>query len=117
MAQLTIMVPDELAGRLQSMKERLPEILEIGLRYLTSPEARGYGEVIEFMAAGPTPQAIVSFQASEKFQRRVCELLEKNRENVLTPEEKAELDQYESLDYLMTLVKARARAHVSSTPV
>ena len=109
MVELTITVPDSLAQRLQPVRDRLPEILELGLRELTPPYARGYGEVVEFLAAGPTPQAIVDFHPSNETRERVSELLEKNRANQLTLAEKAELDQYESLDFMMTLVKARAR--------
>jgi hypothetical protein len=31
----------------------------------------------------------------------------------LTPKDRAELDQYEELDYLMTLIKARARQRLA----
>jgi len=112
MVQMTIAVPDNLAERLMSARDRLPEILELGLRQLTT--IRGYSEVIEFLASGPTPQALVEYHPSPKVQERVSELLEKNRANSLTTSEQAELDQYESLDLFMTLVKARARQRLAS---
>ncbi|MEK7440398.1 MAG: hypothetical protein AABZ78_06360 [Chloroflexota bacterium] len=112
MVQMTIAVPDNLAERLMSARDRLPEILELGLRQLTT--IQGYGEVIEFLASGPTPQALVEYHPSPKVQERVRELLEKNRANSLTTSEQSELAQYESLDLFMTLVKARARQRLVS---
>ena len=114
MVELKILVPDDLARRLHGMRDRLPEILELGLRALTPPYTPGYGEVIEFLASGPTPQAIVSFHPSAEVQERVRDLLDKNRAGSLTPAEKAELDQYESLDFLITLIKVRARQRLAS---
>jgi hypothetical protein len=112
MVQMTIAVPDNLAEHLMSVRDRLPEILELGLRQLTT--IQGYSEVIEFLASGPTPQALVEYHPSPKVQERVRELLEKNRANSLTTSEQSELDQYESLDLFMTLVKARARQRLAS---
>jgi len=112
MVQMTIAVPDNLAERLMSARDRLPEILELGLRQLTT--IQGYSEVIDFLASGSTPQALVEFHPSLKVQERVSELLEKNRANSLTTSEQSELNQYESLDLFMTLVKARARQRLAS---
>lgn len=112
MVQMTIAVPDNLAERLMSARDRLPEILELGLRQLTT--IQGYSEVIEFLASSPTPQALVEYHPSPKVQERVRELLEKNRANSLTTSEQSELNQYESLDLFMTLVKARARQRLAS---
>ncbi len=113
MAELTIEIPDELAARLRPVQDRLAEIIELGLRELAPAQHGLYNEVIEFLASGPTPQQIVTFRPSQEAQERVAELLEKNRAGMLTPAEQAELDQYEELDYLMTLVKARARQHLA----
>lgn len=113
MVQLTIEVPEELAFRLQPLQNRLVEIIEVGLREITPAEYGLHSEIIEFLASGPKPQEIVAFQASESATSRVNELLDKNREDTLTAAERAELDQYETLDYLMTLVKARARLYLT----
>jgi len=72
-----------------------------------------YNEVIEFFAEGPSPRAIIAFHPSVETQHRLVELLDKNQLGMLTPEEQTELDQYESLDYLVTLVKARARQRLT----
>ncbi len=115
MVELTIQVPDELAARLQPVRDRLAEILELGLREMVPAQYGLYNEIIEFLASGPSPQDIIAFRPSKEAQARVTELLEKSRAGTLTPAEQAELDQYEELDYLMTLVKARARKHLAET--
>lgn len=113
MIELTIQIPDELAQRLQPVRDQLVEIIELGLREITDAQYGLHGEVIEFLASGPGPQAIIDFRPSAEAQTRVAELLNKNQAGTLAPDEEAELDQYESLDYFMTLVKARARQHLS----
>lgn len=113
--QLMIEVPDELAVRLKPLQNRLVDILELGLRELAPGSHPLHNAVVDFLASGPTPQEIVHFRPSEDDIVRVRELLEKNQAGLLTESEQAELDQYETLDYLMTLVKARARLHLGRT--
>lgn len=50
-----------------------------------------YFEIIEFIAAGTTPDAVVHFRPSSEAQQRVAELIEREREGSLSTEEKAEL--------------------------
>lgn len=113
MAELTIQIPDNLALRLQPMRDRLIEIIELGLREITDAQYGLHNEVIEFLASGPPPKAIIDFRPSAEAQARVTELLNKNRAGTLSPDEQVEFGQYENLDYIMTLVKARARQHLS----
>ncbi len=114
MVKLTIQVPSDLSTRLQPLRDRMAEIIELGLRAITPTRHRLYSEVIEFLASGPTPQEIVEFRPSAEGQDRVTELLDKNQDGALTSAEEAELDEYERLDYLMTVVKARARQRMDA---
>ena len=116
MIELTIQIPDELARRLQPVQDRLAEIIELGLWELTPVQHRFSSEVVEFLARGPSSQVIVDFRPSLELQARVSKLLDKNQVGTLTPAERAELDQYEHLDYLMTLMKARARQYLATAP-
>ena len=77
-------------------------------------QPRAYEEVIEFLATGSSPEDILQFRPSAKARRRVRSLLEKNRLGTLSTEEEAELAQYEHIEHLMRLVKARARQFVKS---
>jgi hypothetical protein len=113
MVELTVQVPDELAQQLQPVHSRLTEIIELGLREIKRRPYDLPNEVIDFLATGPSAQAIVAFHPSAEAQARVAELLDKNRTGLLTTEELAELDRYENLDYFFTLVKARARQRMA----
>lgn len=126
MAELTIQIPDELAQRLEPLRNRLPELLSqiadssdpssVPLAIATAnlqaiPQA--YLEVLDFLVTRPTPQDIIAFKVSPEAQERLSSLLDKNRENTLTDSEVAELDVYEQLEHLMILMKARALASVN----
>jgi hypothetical protein len=111
MVQLTIDVPEELAARLEPIQHRLVDVLELGLRELTPSRNALSEEIIEFLASGPTPEEIIDFRPTREVIGRVQDLLDKNQESTLNPDEEAELDEYEKLDYLMTLIKARAQLH------
>jgi hypothetical protein len=73
---------------------------------------RAYEEVIDFLAAGTSPDNLVAFRPSEEAKRRVAHLIEREKADALTPEEKSELEHYVQLEHLMRLAKARARRHL-----
>lgn len=122
MAKITIQVSDELAQRLESLQNYLPEALArladnlaptpnniTLLSSLTVPnDIPVYQEILDFLIASPTSEAITKFKVSPAAQARLCELLDRNRETTLNANEVIELDLYEQLDQLMTLLKARA---------
>jgi hypothetical protein len=74
-------------------------------------------EMLAFLASGPSPERIVAFKISSATQRRLGKLLDKNREEGLTPEETAELDVYTQVYHLLLLLKARARLAASAPAV
>lgn len=65
-------------------------------------------EVVDFLARQIPADKLASFRASETTRRRVWELVEKEKEHGLTPEERCELDDYEKLEHLLILAKAKA---------
>ena len=65
------------------------------------------------MATGPKPEQIISFKPPEKMQERVRELIFREKEGIITVEEKQELDHILFFDHIMRLIKARARQYVS----
>jgi hypothetical protein len=73
---------------------------------LTTP---AYLEIIDFIAAGTTPETIAHFRPSPQAQRRVSELIEREKESGLTPEEKSELDHFIELEHILRMAKATAR--------
>ena len=75
---------------------------------------KAYEEVLDFMASGPSTGRLADFQATPETQARVEWLIRKEKNDGLTPEEKAELDDFMQLEHLMRLVKARARQRLAT---
>lgn len=73
---------------------------------------KAYDELVDFIAAGSTPAELLKFQPSQETRERVHELIRKEKESGLLPEEASELDDYMKLEHLMRLAKARARKRV-----
>ncbi|MEW6209312.1 MAG: hypothetical protein AB1631_13155 [Acidobacteriota bacterium] len=84
------------------MKDRTMEVL------------KAYEEVIEFIAAGASPDEVIAFRASDEARERVADLIRREKTIGLSPDEKSELDHYLQLEHIMRLAKARARRHVSN---
>ena len=72
-----------------------------------------YLEIIDFIAAGTTPEAVAHFHPSPEAQVRVAELIEREKENSLSPEEKAELDHFIELEHILRMAKVTARQILS----
>lgn len=107
------------ADRLRSHQERLTEILELGLRELNAGGQSGFegaAEVLEFLAGLPSPEEILALRPSDRLRGRVQELLEKNRQAKLTPEEEEEWERYEYLEHLVRMAKASACLKLGMAP-
>lgn len=111
MQTITLNIPDDLAVRLRFVEERLPNILEMGLRQFHAQSQIGFdgaAEILELLATLPDPEAILAIQPSPAFQSRIDALLEKSREEGLTAEEDAEWERYLYLEHLVRMAKGRA---------
>jgi hypothetical protein len=73
-----------------------------------------YDEIIEFIAAGTTPQSVIDFKLSEAAQERLEDLVYRHKTGEVTPQEKKELDQFLTLEHIMTLAKARAYTYIKA---
>ncbi len=108
---MTLDIPEELAARLQPLEDKLPRVLELGLRELNAVAQLGFegaAEVLEFLAGLPAPEEILALRPAEALQTRISALLEKNRTVGLTPAEELEWEQYQYLEHLVRLAKAKA---------
>jgi uncharacterized protein (DUF58 family) len=65
------------------------------------PYNPAYEEIIKFIAGGVTPQSLIAFQPSEAVKERVADLIFREKNENLTPEEKSELDHYMVLEHLL----------------
>jgi hypothetical protein len=75
---------------------------------------KAYDELVDFIASGSTPASVLDFQPSAQTKERVMELIRKEKNSGLLPEEACELDDYLKLEHLMRLAKARARSRIKS---
>jgi len=73
---------------------------------------KAYDELVDFIAAGSTPASLLQFQPSEETRARVQELIHKEKDSGMLPEEANELDDCLKLEHLMRLTKARARSQI-----
>ncbi len=71
-----------------------------------------YEEVAEFLAT-LDPKRLLELHPSDVVQLRVEILIDKKKSNILTSEEKYELDRYMALEHLIALAKVRARMHLA----
>jgi len=111
--QFTIEIPDKLAKQLEPQRERLAEIIARGLRRSWSGTSSLRREVISFLARRPATDEILQFRPSEQISLRAQELLGRNQDGALTPEEEAELDEMCELDRFISLIKAEVLAQSS----
>ncbi|MBV8525689.1 MAG: hypothetical protein JOY71_26850 [Acetobacteraceae bacterium] len=67
-----------------------------------------YLEFINFIAGGTTPEQIIAFRPSSDAQKRLEELIVREKEEGLSPDEHAELDYFCQLEHILRVAKARA---------
>jgi hypothetical protein len=68
-----------------------------------------YLELVDFVAGGTTPEDVAAFHPSAEAQKRVGELIERERESQLTAEEAAEPTHFLELEHILRMAKAKAR--------
>jgi hypothetical protein len=73
---------------------------------------RVYEEIIDFIAAGTSPDEVAEFRPSNAAREHVAELLAREKAETLSPDDAAELNHYLQLEHLMRMAKARARQHL-----
>jgi hypothetical protein len=126
MTTITLELPDDLAAQLKVDPADLPELIQEALKsklgnWPQTPSGSGatppiYQEITHFLASNPTLQDMVDFKISASAQEHLEELLDKNREEGLTPEEKGEVEKYLQYRHVMILLKASARRVLNAPP-
>ncbi len=108
--ELTLNVSEDLASRLRSVEDRLPQILELGLRefHAAPPQFEGLGDVLESLARLPAPQEVLALRPSPVLQERISTLLDRQRNSGLSADEEREWEQYKYVEHLVRIAKARA---------
>jgi hypothetical protein len=109
--QITVDVPDDMMKQLEPLRDELPQILALGLQQIQANPTQGFSgltEVLEFLAQLPSPQEILALRLSDKLQEEVEGLLEKNKTAGLNHGEQRLWQQYEFVEHLVRMAKARA---------
>lgn len=76
---------------------------------LNAPVRTVFDEITDFLASDPTPEAIISYHLPDDLQERADYLLERNSEDLLTPEEREEMGQFMNADEMIALLKAKLK--------
>lgn len=108
---ITIEVPEKLGRRLRPYQDRLPELLELGLREVqpsTGETPQDVDMILNLLASRPSPEEILAIRPSEQIQERFSDLLARNKEATISRAEEAELERYLMLEHLVRLAKAQA---------
>jgi hypothetical protein len=75
-------------------------------------QVKSYEEIIDFIAAGTTPESVIAFRPSDALQRRVADLTERAKAGSISPEDLSELEDCLQLEHIMVMAKARARQRI-----
>ena len=68
-----------------------------------------FDEITDFLISNPTTKEIIAFQASDVLNQRLHYLLDENKSDHLSEDEKIELDTFLKIGHLLTMLKAKAR--------
>ena len=75
-----------------------------------SPPSIFVDEIANFLASQPSREELLVYRPSESAERRLGDLLLRQRESSLSRDESLELAQFQQAEILMRLIKARLRA-------
>jgi hypothetical protein len=109
--QITLDIPEELLTKLGALDQNLPHVLELGLNELLSrPQTgfTGFAEILTFLANLPTPEEILALRPSPTLQAQIDRLSEKYQNQDLTLVEQQLWQQYEYLEHIVRIAKAKA---------
>jgi hypothetical protein len=118
--ELTLHVSEELASRLRPVQDKLPQIIELGLRELHAapPQFEGLGDILETLARLPPPQEVLALRPSPALQERISTLVDKQRNGRLSDDEERDWQKYQYIEHLVRIAKAKAVLQLkpSNTP-
>lgn len=72
-----------------------------------------FSEIADFLVTQPTLEALANYKVSPAIQQHLDDLLERNREEGLAPQERLELEKILAVLQMMDLAKAKAQLKYS----
>ncbi|MBK7204101.1 hypothetical protein [Candidatus Amarolinea dominans] len=107
MVQITMKLPDQLAGQILPARRWLPVVLELSLARLKTPAAETSSEIMDFFLLNPSLENVLAYHASDRAQRRLQRLLALNEAGLLSETEQEELAEMERLEHILIMLKAQ----------
>lgn len=99
MVEMTLQLPNHLATKIKPISDWLPTIIELSLANFTfSQVKKASDDLISFLSNNPTAKKVSQYKISDKSQKRVSELLEKNGDGTINPNESTELDEWSTFN-------------------
>ena len=65
--------------------------------------------VTDFLGSAPSLEEIATYQLPDELQKQAHDLLQKNRDGMLSNAEQAEMEEFRQIDHLLTLIKVKAK--------
>jgi len=76
---------------------------------IAPPSDALFDEILDFLASTPTPEKIIAFEPPEALQQRLSHLLDQNKRDALSAEERSELDEFLRMNRFMSRLKLHSR--------
>lgn len=76
---------------------------------LNAPTRTVFDVITDFLASEPTPQDVIAYHLPDDLQARADYLAEQNGEDLLTPEEREELNEFLNADQMFSLLKTKMK--------
>lgn len=74
-----------------------------------TPTRTVFDVITDFLATEPSPQAIIDYYLPDDLQARADYLAERNGEDLLTPAEREEHDEFLKVDRMFSLLKTKMK--------
>jgi hypothetical protein len=75
-----------------------------------------FGVITDFLATNPTPEEIIMYRLPSALEAHAHDLLERNGEGQLSPDEIEEMHDFMRADEMMSLLKAKTRLKLKQLP-
>jgi hypothetical protein len=74
-----------------------------------APVRTVFDVITDFLASDPTSEELLAYHLPDDLQERADYLLERNSEDLLTPEEREEMHEFMNADEVIALLKAKVK--------
>jgi len=74
-----------------------------------------FDEIIDFLSSAPSKEAIIAYQPPQQLQKRMHDLMQKNRQDNLSSDEQVELDEFLRMNRFMSRLQARTKQQLKQS--